>query len=158
MKAYVIKVKDDSYWLGGFYGADNYGDIAHAKIYTSETQAEKQCKLVNESYGHNANVRVVNITEDDLQYEIDNLKLKVKNYQQYKDKVDNDLYNLVIENSKLKEVRKQICDEIRTFIKSESNRYPIICEDENQNIISCISIDSIKNLLSKIEKGENNVD
>ena len=74
MKTYVIKVKDNSYWLGGFYGADNYGDIAHAKIYVNKTQANKQCNLVNESYGHNAKVVEITMVEGNFDAYIDKLQ------------------------------------------------------------------------------------
>ena len=74
MKAFVIKIKENCYWLGGFYGKNNYDDIAHAKVYVNKTQAEKQCKLVNESYGHNAKVVEITIAEGDLDNYIDKLQ------------------------------------------------------------------------------------
>ena len=67
MKAFVIKVKENCYWLGGFYGKNNYDDIAHAKVYHLPSQAEKQCKLFNEAYGYNAKVVPITITEVDLE-------------------------------------------------------------------------------------------
>lgn len=69
MKAYVIKIKEGCYWLGGFCGINNYDDITHAKIYHLPSQAEKQCKLVNETYGYKAKVVPVTISEDDLEQE-----------------------------------------------------------------------------------------
>ena len=70
MKAFAIKVKEDCYWLGGFYGKNNYDDIAHAKVYVNKTQAEKQCKLVNEGYGHSAEVVEITIAESDLERQL----------------------------------------------------------------------------------------
>lgn len=70
MKAFVIKVKENCYWLGGFYGKDNYDDIAHAKVYVNKTQAEKQCKLVNKIYGHNAKVVEITMAESNLEQQL----------------------------------------------------------------------------------------
>lgn len=79
IKAFVIKVKENCYWLGGFYGKNNYDDIARAKVYVNKTQAEKQCKLINESYGHNAKVVEITIAEDDLEQKIAVLERALKN-------------------------------------------------------------------------------
>ena len=78
MKAFVIKVKKNYYWLGGFYGKNNYDDITRAKVYVNKTQANKQCSLVNESYGHNAKVVEITIAEGDLEHELELYKEALK--------------------------------------------------------------------------------
>lgn len=81
MKAFVIKLKENCYWLGGFYGKSNYDDIAHAKVYHLKSQAEKQCKLINETYNYNA--QVVEITMEEVNQNLiptnyDNLSIEDK--------------------------------------------------------------------------------
>lgn len=83
MKAFVIKVKENCYWLGGFYGKNNYDDITRAKLYVNKTQAEKQCKLVNESYGHSAEIIEVTIAEGNLEQENKQLKERIDKAIEY---------------------------------------------------------------------------
>lgn len=118
MKAFVIKVKENCYWLGGFYGKNNYDDITRAKLYVNKTQAEKQCKLVNESYGHSAEIIEVTIAEGNLEQENKQLKERIQNilegkeipaicakkYEKYEEKLtekDKEIERLKQENDKL---------------------------------------------------------
>lgn len=63
MIAYAIKIKEDCYWLGGFYGKNNYGDLVHSKIFVTERQAITNCASVNDLYGYDAKVVKVEIKE-----------------------------------------------------------------------------------------------
>lgn len=63
MRAYVIKRSDGKYWLGGFYGSDNVGEITQAKIYQNKTNADRSVLTIKKLYGISVKVVQIEIKE-----------------------------------------------------------------------------------------------
>ena len=139
MKAFVIKVKENCYWLGGFYGKNNYDDIAHAKVYINKTQAEKQCKLVNESYGHIAKVIEITIAEGDLEQENKQLKKERKSLRRKLELEEkNNLENITDADEIIEQLKEQLSKELTQVHKTNTLRNAY--EPEQTEIISTLEI------------------
>lgn len=63
-EGYMIRNNSYMYWLGGFYGSDNFGLMSQAHIYRDKTKVFKVKKDIEKHYG--IYVSVVKIKLEDL--------------------------------------------------------------------------------------------
>lgn len=65
-KAYVIRNNGYLYWLGGFYGKDNFGYLTRAKIYQTEKEAMRIKNKIEGLYNIYVTVVKINMIDTDL--------------------------------------------------------------------------------------------
>lgn len=135
-KAFVIKVKENCYWLGGFYGENNYDDIAHAKVYHLRTQAEKQCKLINEFYNYNAQVVESTIVEGDLEQQLTKKDKQIEGIDYNLTYKQIQIDNLEKENKQMKEQlaeKDKEIEELKTRV-SEKDKENFNLLEQNEEL------------------------
>lgn len=175
MKAFVIKNKGLYKTTNSRLWTKDISKCAKWDTFAKANQYLKGCYLNNME---DCEVIEITITENNLEQENKRLKeqLSEKNKEierlkyllldrENKSTFFEQLYNQTIEDAKIvkdcgsftalnKIIRKQACDEIREKIKTRTEAYPIICEDENKVVKRCIFIDTIKDIIKQIEQGE----